>query len=51
MLIAIGFLAVNLAAGRNIPQTSVIMSVSGIMVFLMGLVIDQVAALRREKHE
>jgi glycosyltransferase involved in cell wall biosynthesis len=51
MLVAIGFLLANLYAGRNVPQTSVIMSVSSIMVFLMGLVIDQVAALRREKHE
>ena len=50
-LIALGFLIANLAAGRNVPQTSTIMSVSGIMVFLMGLVMDQVAALRREKHE
>ena len=51
LLMAIGFLIANFAAGRNVPQTSVIMSVSGIMVFLMGLVMDQVAALRREKHE
>ncbi len=51
MLVAIGFLIANLWAGRNVPQTSVIMSVSSIMVFLMGLVMDQVAALRREKHE
>lgn len=51
LLVAIGFLIANLLAGRNMPQTSVIMSVSCIMVFLMGLVMDQVAALRREKHE
>jgi glycosyltransferase involved in cell wall biosynthesis len=51
MLVALGFLIANFAAGRNVPQTSVIMSVSSIMVFLMGLVMDQVAALRREKHE
>jgi glycosyltransferase involved in cell wall biosynthesis len=51
MLVAIGFLVANFSAGRNVPQTSVIMSVSSIMVFLMGLVMDQVAALRREKHE
>jgi hypothetical protein len=51
LLMAVGFLVANLAAGRNVPQTSVIMSVSGVMVFLMGLVMDQVAALRREKHE
>ena len=51
LLIAAGFLVANLAASRNVPQTSVIMSVSGVMVFLMGLVMDQVAALRREKHE
>jgi hypothetical protein len=50
-LVAIGFLIANLHAGHNVPQTSVIMSVSSIMVFLMGLVMDQVAALRREKHE
>jgi len=51
MLVAIGFLIANLCLGRKVPQTSVIMSVSSIMVFLMGLVMDQVAALRREKHE
>jgi len=51
LLVAIGFLAANLVAGRNVPQTSVITSVSSVMVFLMGLVMDQVAALRREKHE
>jgi len=51
LLVAVGFLIANLAAGRNVPQTSVITSVSSIMVFLMGLVMDQVAALRREKHE
>ncbi len=51
LLVAIGFLIANLLAGRNMPQTSVIMSVSCIMVFLMGLVMDQVAAIRREKHE
>ncbi len=51
MLVAIGFLIANLTAGRNVPQTSVIMSVSSVMVFLMGLLMDQVAALRREKHE
>jgi Glycosyl transferase family 2 len=51
LLMAVGFLVANFTAGRNIPQTSVIMSVSGVMVFLMGLVMDQVAALRREKHE
>jgi hypothetical protein len=51
MLVAIGFLIANLCAGRAVPQTSVIMSVSSILVFLMGLVMDQVAALRREKHE
>jgi hypothetical protein len=51
MLVAIGFLIANLRAGHAMPQTSVLMSVAGIMVFLMGLVMDQVAALRREKHE
>ena len=51
MLVAVAFLIANLAAGRNVPQTSVIMSVSSIMVFLMGLLMDQVAAIRREKHE
>ena len=51
LLVALAFLIANFAAGRNVPQTSVIMSVSSIMVFLMGLVMDQVAALRREKHE
>jgi len=51
MLVAIGFLIANLCAGHNVPQTSVITSVSSVMVFLMGLVMDQVAALRREKHE
>jgi glycosyltransferase involved in cell wall biosynthesis len=51
LLVAIGFLVANLSAGRNVPQTSVITSVSSVMVFLMGLVMDQVAALRREKHE
>lgn len=51
LLVAVGFLVANLAGGRNVPQTSVITSVSSVMVFLMGLVMDQVAALRREKHE
>lgn len=51
MLVAIAFLIANLTMGRTVPQTSVIMSVSSVMIFLMGLVIDQVAALRREKHE
>jgi len=51
LLVAVGFLVANLVAGRNVPQTSVITSVSSVMVFLMGLVMDQVAALRREKHE
>lgn len=51
LFVAIGFLVANLAAGRTVPQTSVITSVSSVMVFLMGLVMDQVAALRREKHE
>lgn len=51
LLVAIAFLAANLIGGRAVPQTSVIMSVSSVMVFLMGLVMDQVAALRREKHE
>jgi glycosyltransferase involved in cell wall biosynthesis len=51
LVMAVAFLAANLAAGRNVPQTSVITSVSSVMVFLMGLVMDQVAALRREKHE
>lgn len=51
MLVAFGFLAANLGMGRAVPQTSVIMSVSSIIVFMMGLVIDQVSALRREKHE
>ncbi|HNQ23982.1 MAG TPA: glycosyltransferase family 2 protein [Phycisphaerae bacterium] len=51
MLVAIGFLIANLCAGHTVPQTSVIMSVSSVTIFLMGLVMDQVAALRREKHE
>ena len=51
LLVAVGFLIANFCAGRNVPQTSVIMSVSSILVFLMGLLMDQVAALRREKHE
>jgi hypothetical protein len=51
MLVALGFLIANLSAGRTVPQTSVITSVSSILVFLMGLVMDQVSALRREKHE
>ncbi len=51
LLIAVGFLIANLLAGRNVPQTSVITSVASITVFLMGLVMDQVAALRREKYE
>jgi glycosyltransferase involved in cell wall biosynthesis len=51
MFVALGFLIANLYAGHNVPQTSVITSVSSVMVFLMGLVMDQVAALRREKHE
>ena len=51
MFVAIAFLIANLLMGRAVPQTSVIMSVSSIMVFLMGLVMDQVAALRREKYE
>ncbi len=51
LLVAIGFLIANLSAGRNVPQASVITSVSSVMVFLMGLVMDQVAAIRREKHE
>jgi hypothetical protein len=36
---------------RCLPQTLVIMSISGVMLFFMGLVMYQVAALRREKHE
>lgn len=51
LLVAIAFLVANLMAGRGVPQTSVITSVSSVIVFLMGLVIDQVSALRREKHE
>ncbi|MFZ5829415.1 MAG: glycosyltransferase family 2 protein [Planctomycetota bacterium] len=51
LLVALLFLSANLASGRAVPQTSVIMSVSSIMVFLMGLLMDQVASLRREKHE
>jgi glycosyltransferase involved in cell wall biosynthesis len=51
LLVALGFLAANLYMGHAVPQTSVIMSVSCVMVFLMGLVMDQVAAIRREKHE
>ena len=51
LFVAIAFLIANLLAGRAVPQTSVIMSVSSIMVFLMGLVMDQVSAIRREKHE
>ncbi|MGO9115722.1 MAG: hypothetical protein ACLP9L_41480, partial [Thermoguttaceae bacterium] len=51
LLVAIAFLIANLLAGHAVPQTSVIMSVSSVMVFLMGLNMDQVAAIRREKHE
>jgi len=51
MAVAIGFLIANLAMGRAVPQTSVIMSVSSVSIFMMGLVIDQVSAMRREKHE
>jgi len=50
LLVAIGFLIANFLAGHAVPQTSVIMSVSSVMVFLMGLVMDQVSAIRREKH-
>ena len=51
MTIAVGFLVANLFIRRAVPQTSVIMSVSSITIFLMGLLMDQVAAIRREKHE
>ena len=52
MLAAIGFLAINVVVYRRaVPQTSVITSVSSLTIFLMGLLMDQVAAIRREKHE
>lgn len=51
LCVAIGFLVANLLAGRAVPQTSVIMSVSSVIVFMMGLLMDQVSAIRREKHE
>jgi len=41
----------NLVYGLGVTDVVVMSTVSGIMVFLMGLLMDQVAALRREKHE
>jgi len=51
MFVALAFLAGNLWYGLGVTDTCVIMSVSSVIIFMMGLVIDQVAALRREKHE
>ncbi len=51
MLVAVGFFIANLLAGRTVPRTSIIMSVSSVTIFMMGLIMDQVAAIRRELHK
>ena len=42
---------VFIAQGKGIGDTTVLLSIAMIVVFLFGLVCDQVSALRRELHE
>ena len=49
--VAIIHLAATWQTGIGVTDTTVFLGVSGVIVFMMGLVIDQVAAIRREKHE
>ncbi|MFP4056842.1 MAG: glycosyltransferase family 2 protein [Candidatus Brocadiia bacterium] len=53
LLVALGlcFFAVYASQGVGLTDATVMLVVSGVIVFMMGLVIDQVAAIRREKHE
>lgn len=52
-LLACGMLVADLrfSHGTSIGNTTILLSVSALMVFLFGLVCDQVSSLRREKHE
>ena len=45
------FTAINWVQGGGITDTTTILTVAFVIVFMMGLVIDQVTAMRREKHE
>ena len=42
---------IDLTNQRGIADTTVILSIATIIIFMFGLLCDQVSALRREKHE
>jgi glycosyltransferase involved in cell wall biosynthesis len=51
-LLSLLSLGVDVAFGnRGIGDTTVLLSLSSLLVFMFGLLCDQVSAIRREKHE
>lgn len=51
-LISLGSLSIDLTLGRGgVGDTTVLMAVSSLIIFMFGLLCDQVSALRREKHD
>jgi hypothetical protein len=50
--LAVDLAAVDLAIqGHGLSDTTVVLSVATLLVFMFGLLCDQVSSLRRELHE
>ena len=50
-LLTIASFAIDLVNKSGIADTTVILSIATIIIFMFGLLCDQVSAIRREKHE
>ena len=51
-IISVGSLAIDLTmGGGGVGDTTVLMAVSSLIIFMFGLLCDQVSAMRREKHD
>jgi glycosyltransferase involved in cell wall biosynthesis len=51
LLLSLVSFAIDLANKSGIADTTVILSIATIIIFMFGLLCDQVSAIRREKHE
>ena len=53
LVAALAMLAADLysSGGTSIGNTTILLSVASLMVFMFGLLCDQVSAMRRERHE
>ena len=50
-ILSLASLAIDIYYGGGFSDTTVILSIATIIIFMSGLLCDQVSAMRREKHE